>query len=146
MPVIFSVVNFECLTALAALQNNTFFVHAQGVMKIAWYGDVHFKKWAVIEFLLAEKKSVTNIHKRLKMCSVSVLLIKAVLVVGLHELHVLAKAKQSSVMCVAVAGQQQHLLRFCFNMLVPHGQTINSDLYSRTLETFHKCFRRVQPH
>jgi hypothetical protein len=32
---------------------------------MAWY-DVHCKQQAVIEFLVADKESVTNIHKWLK--------------------------------------------------------------------------------
>jgi hypothetical protein len=28
-----------------------------------WYGDVHFKQWAVTELLVAEKEPVINIHK-----------------------------------------------------------------------------------
>jgi hypothetical protein len=31
-----------------------------------WYGDVSFKQWAIIEFLVAEKESVMNIQKWLK--------------------------------------------------------------------------------
>jgi hypothetical protein len=30
---------------------------------MAWYGDVHFKQWAVFEFPVAEKKSALNIHR-----------------------------------------------------------------------------------
>jgi hypothetical protein len=37
-------------------------VCAHGVVKMAWCCDVHLKQWAVIEFLVAEKKSVMNIH------------------------------------------------------------------------------------
>lgn len=33
---------------------------------MAWYGNVRFKQWAIIEFLVTEKDLVTNIHKRLK--------------------------------------------------------------------------------
>jgi hypothetical protein len=29
--------------------------------------------------------------------------------------------------------------------IMPHGQTINSDLYIQTLKTLQKWFRRVQP-
>jgi hypothetical protein len=34
--------------------------------KLAWCGDVRLKQLVVIEFLVAEKESVTNIHRRLK--------------------------------------------------------------------------------
>ena len=33
---------------------------------VVWYSDVHFKQWAVTEFLVAEKQSVMRIHKWLK--------------------------------------------------------------------------------
>jgi len=36
------------------------------VVKISWYGDVHFEHLAVTEFLVAEKESVTNIHTQLE--------------------------------------------------------------------------------
>jgi acetolactate synthase regulatory subunit len=36
------------------------------VVKITWYGDVLLKQQAVIEFLVAENESVTNIHQQLK--------------------------------------------------------------------------------
>jgi hypothetical protein len=55
----------------------SFLTHAQGIVVIAWYGNVHFKQRAVIELRVAEKKSVTNVRKRLKICTVSVLLMKA---------------------------------------------------------------------
>jgi hypothetical protein len=47
----------------AALQNNTFLTHVQGVIKMTRYGDVCFKQWVITEFLAAEKESVTNVHK-----------------------------------------------------------------------------------
>jgi hypothetical protein len=43
-----------------------FLAHAQGVVKMAWCGDVRLKQRAVTEFLVTEKESVTNIHRRLK--------------------------------------------------------------------------------
>jgi hypothetical protein len=33
---------------------------------MAWCSDLGFKQRVVIEFLMAEKESITNIHKRLK--------------------------------------------------------------------------------
>jgi hypothetical protein len=50
----------------AALHNNTFLTHVQGVINMAWCGDVCFKQWVITKFLVAEKESVTNIHKWLK--------------------------------------------------------------------------------
>jgi len=47
-----------------------------------------------------------------------VVLIKALLVVGFHDSQVLRKAKQSSLMCIAMAGQWQQLLRHCFSVLM----------------------------
>ena len=35
---------------------------------LVWYSDVHFKQWAVMEFIVAEKQSVMIIHKWFKKC------------------------------------------------------------------------------
>jgi hypothetical protein len=82
---------------------------------MAWCCDVRLKQRAVTEFLVAENQSVTNIHRRLKMYMETVLLIKGLSVVGLHELRVLREAKRSSVTRLALAGQQQQSLRRCCN-------------------------------
>jgi hypothetical protein len=84
---------------------------------MAWCGDVRLKQRAVIEFLVAEKESVTNIYRRLTSTE-TMLVIKALLVVGLPELRVLRKAKRSSVTRLALAGQQQQSLRRCCNVLM----------------------------
>ena len=52
------------------------------------------------------------------MCTVSVLLIKALLVVGLHKFQVLRKTKQSLVTYVTLASQQPQSLGHCVNALV----------------------------
>jgi hypothetical protein len=44
---------------------------------MAWCGEVRFKERAVIEFPVVEKESVTKIHRRLKMYTETMLLIKA---------------------------------------------------------------------
>jgi len=54
-----------------------------------------------MEFLVAEKESITNIHKRLEKYTV------LLLVAERHELLVLRKAKRSSVTRIVLAGQQQ---------------------------------------
>jgi hypothetical protein len=41
-------------------------MHAQGIIKMAQYGKVRFKPWTFTEFLVAQKESVTKVHKRLK--------------------------------------------------------------------------------
>jgi hypothetical protein len=87
-----------------------FLAHAQGVVKMAWCGDVRLKQWAVTEFHVVEKESVTNIYRRLKICMETTLLIKALLVVALRKLRALRKAKRSSVMCHSLAGQHQQSL------------------------------------
>ena len=69
----------------AAPRNNTFLAHVQEFIKMAWYGDVRCKERIVTEFLMAEKESVTNIHKRLSNYMVSLL------VAELHELQVLKR-------------------------------------------------------
>lgn len=76
-------------------------MYAQDVVKMAWYGDVRFKQRTVMEFLVAEKESITNIHKRLEKYTV------LLLVAERHELLVLRKAKRSSVTRIVLAGQQQ---------------------------------------
>jgi hypothetical protein len=76
-----------------------------------------FYAMAVIEFLVAEKESVMSIHRWL-MCTVSVLLIKELLVVGLHKFQVLRKTKQSFMTYVTLGSQQPQSLRHCFNLLV----------------------------
>jgi hypothetical protein len=48
---------------------------------------------------------------------VSGLLKEALLRTGLHELQIVRKATQSSVMHITLASQQQHSLRYCFNLL-----------------------------
>jgi len=40
-----------------------FSTHAKGVVKIMGYGDVRCKQRAVVEFLVTETKSITNIDK-----------------------------------------------------------------------------------
>jgi len=66
-----------------------------------------------IEFLVAEKNSVAKIHEGLKMCTVSFLLMKELLVVELHQLRALRNAKPSTAMRVALAGQRQLSLKHC---------------------------------
>jgi hypothetical protein len=50
---------------------------------------VRFKQRAVIEFLVVKKESVTNIPNRIKCAyTLSLLLMKVILAVGLHELQI----------------------------------------------------------
>lgn len=74
----------------------------------------------------------------------SLLLIKAVLVVGLLELQVLRKAKWSSVTYIALAGQQLQLLRHCFSVMMPCGQTVNCTI--RILKSCRSISDWDQPH
>jgi hypothetical protein len=62
------------------------------LVRLVRYGEVRFKLRADFEFLLAEKELVTKIPRFLKMHTFSVLLIKALVVVGLCQLQVLRKA------------------------------------------------------
>jgi hypothetical protein len=55
-----------------------------------------------------------NIHKRLKMCRLPVLLIIALLVVGNHELQVLRKVKRSAVIRVSVGPRKVVTTAFFF--------------------------------
>jgi hypothetical protein len=102
---------------------------------------MYVQELVVTEFLVVEKKLLTNIHKRIKLYALPVLLIKAMLVVEFRELQVLRKVKWSSVTCVALAGQQVQLLRNFLSVLVPCGQTINQDLFSQTPKIPQKHFR-----
>lgn len=89
---------------------------------MAWYGGVDFEQ-LVIDFVVAEKQSVTIIYQQLKMYVALVLLIKALSVIGLHKLHVLRKAKWRSVTNAALVSRQQRSLRHCFSMLVKSFET-----------------------
>jgi DNA-binding MarR family transcriptional regulator len=61
------VVNLECPACYcSAAETIRFLAHAHRVVKVAWCCDVRLKQWAVIEFLVEEKESVTNIYRRLK--------------------------------------------------------------------------------
>jgi hypothetical protein len=73
---------------IAAPGNTSFLAHAQAILKIT-YIDVRFKERVAFEFILAQKKLVTNIDKRLKMDTLSMLLVKTLLGFGTHDLEVL---------------------------------------------------------
>lgn len=62
------------------------------VFRMARYGEVRFKRRTDFKFLLAEKELVKKIPRLLKMYTLSVLLNKALIVVGLYQLQVLRKA------------------------------------------------------
>jgi hypothetical protein len=62
---------------------------------MTWYGDMSFQ--AATEFPVAEKESVTNIHKWLKTYTVSMLLIKALLITGFWKLQIMRGAKSTDV-------------------------------------------------
>lgn len=101
----FSVSNFYIPLGTAAPRNNEFPRARAGVVKTAWYGDVRYKQRAATEFLVAAKQLVTNIHKRLNICAVTVLLITpdscwASRIAGS------GKIERSSVTRVVFAGQQ----------------------------------------
>jgi hypothetical protein len=73
-------------------QKDTFSRACAEVVRVERYGEVRFKLRADFEFLLAEKELVTKIPRLLKMYTLPVLLIKALIVVGLYQLQVLRKA------------------------------------------------------
>jgi hypothetical protein len=95
-----------------------FLAHEQGVVKMAWFGDLCLKQRAVIEFVVAEKESITNIHRRLKNVYGDNAVDKSTLIAGLHGLRVLRKAKRSSGTRLALADQQKQSLRRCSNLLM----------------------------
>jgi len=59
------------------------------------------------------------------MRKVSMLLIKSLRVLVLHELQVLRTAKRRSETCVAMVGQQQQSLRRCFTVLMDSIETVD---------------------
>jgi len=97
---------------------------------------VRFKQQATTVFLVAAKESVTHIHYRTEMCTVSMLVTKAPFVVGLHELYVLRKASRK----LSYARNSGRLTTEDAEVvmlvgIMPRGQTINSYLYIQTLQT-----------
>lgn len=90
-----------------------------------------------------------NIHKRLKMYTVPVLLIKALLVIGIHELQIIRKAKRSAVTRVSLASSKVVITDFSSYRRVilvdmPRGKTVNSDLYITILKALQKRFTSVR--
>ena len=85
-----------------------------------------FKQRTNIEFVVAEKNSVANIHKELKIYMVSFLLIKAMLVVEFHHLRALRNAKLSPAMDVTLAGQQLSLRHCCKVLMNKYYRRITS--------------------
>ena len=67
---------FNTLLATAAPQYTTFYCTCAGGCPHGVYGDMPFKQWAVTEFPVAEKKSVTKIQRQLKNFTASMLLTK----------------------------------------------------------------------
>jgi hypothetical protein len=70
------------MSRLLLQRRGTFSRACTGGIKIAYYGDVRFKQRAVTEFIVAEKASVTNIHKGLKMYRVLSAVDKSTLSLG----------------------------------------------------------------
>jgi hypothetical protein len=94
------------------------------------------------------REGISNEHLQAvqKIYTVSVLLIKALSVVGLHELQVLRKA-EAELSEVRRSGRPTTAdTQASFNALMPRPQTINSDLYVQTFKNLQKRFRRVLPH
>ena len=90
-----------------------FLAHVQEAVKVAWHGMWVLNRGLLWNFLWQGSKQCTW---AVKMKSV---LVKALLVTGLHEWQVLRKVKwRSSVTWVALVSQQQQLLRHCLNMLM----------------------------
>jgi len=93
--------------------------HAQGVFKMACYGDVRCKQNDVIEFIVAERELITNINKRLRMYMLWTLLIRALLVAGLHELQGLTMTKRRLATSIAL-GNNSKSLKCCFKAVFPN--------------------------
>jgi hypothetical protein len=103
-PQFFSVSNFYIPLDTAAPRNTKFPRARAGVAKTAWYGDVRYKQRVATEFLVSTKQSVTNIHKRLNIFALTVLLITPV---SCWDSRIARKIQRSSVTRVALAGQEQ---------------------------------------
>jgi hypothetical protein len=73
-------------------RKDTFSRACTEIVRLGRYGEVRFKLRADFEFLLAEKELVTKIPRLLKMYTLSVLLIKALVVFGIYQLQFLRKA------------------------------------------------------
>jgi hypothetical protein len=69
----------------------------QVLVQTVWYGDMPFKQWAVIEFPVTEKKSVTKIQRQLKNFTASVLLTKCT--VGHWTSKITCQVELSDVHC-----------------------------------------------
>jgi len=62
---------------------------------MAQYGNLCFKQQTVSQFPVAEKGSVTNVHKWLKYVHGVNAIVKITAVSGFHYLHILRKTKHS---------------------------------------------------
>ena len=79
MSAVFSVVNFEYPSDTTMFRKDTFSRACAEVVRLVRYGEVRFKLRADFEFLLAGKELVTKILRLLKMYTLPVLLIKALI-------------------------------------------------------------------
>ena len=129
----------------AAPRNNTFPRAWAGVVKTAWYDDVCNKQRASIEFLVAAKQLVTNIHRWLNICAVKVLLITPVScwasrIGGSEEDRMeLGDARRP----VRPTEDEEGVM---LADIMPHGQGSNSEQYIKTLKHLQKRFTEVRPH
>jgi hypothetical protein len=85
---------------------------------MAWCGDVRFKQRAVIEFLVAEKESVINIHRQLKNAYGDNAVDKSTVSCWASQIVGSGKGQASSVMCLTLAGQHQQSFQRCCNVLM----------------------------
>jgi hypothetical protein len=100
--------------------------------------NVHSKQRAVIEFLLTENKSITNIH----WCTTNVngdMAVDKCTVSRWAKRSALSEQGQGNVSDFPRSVREGVIL---IDML-PRGQMINSDIY---VETLKKRFQRVRPH
>jgi hypothetical protein len=127
------------LLATVAPRNDTFLAHAQGVVKMAWYGDERFQQRAVMEFFVTDRHEIkhgTNTLNRRQKQSM--------------ELHhptctrkkLKATSSAGKIMATAFWEAEEVILVD----IMPRGQTIILDLYTQTLKTFRNNFKRARLH
>jgi hypothetical protein len=106
--------------------------------------DVRFKQRAVIEFLLAENESITNIHRRLTNVYGDMTVDKSTVSRWAKRLAS-SEQGQGNVSDLPRSEPPINSCGAC-NNATSRGQTINLDVYVKTLKKLKKLFRRLRPH
>jgi len=107
-----------------------FSTHAKGVVKIVGYGDVRCKRTGRC-WITCDRDGISNEYWQAvkKTYNMSVLLITALSVFGIHELQILRRTKGNPVTVVALATVFGLRKGWFWYTIIRHGQTVNSDPY-----------------